>query len=247
MLRTDTLAHLLEDALAAGCRRIGQVAIIPRGPNWMLCHADDAAGTGAADDMPESCKFPGARASCPHSEEAGGTPALPGAASSSPFGDAADGLELFSSAHDVARHDDEGKYRPLKSAPNLRHGWKIVLSGLPALRHALDSLYPAALGNWRAWLRRELAPVPLRSTLGRQTGMYRITATLTDGQAEGIERSLCAPGCLRLRLWHDAGNPSAEPDCSIPLLCGEACNIFIAAARTAVKEKASEAASEPRE
>jgi len=37
--------------------------------------------------MPEKCKLPGGRASCPLSEEAGGTPTLPGAALSALFAD----------------------------------------------------------------------------------------------------------------------------------------------------------------
>jgi sirohydrochlorin cobaltochelatase len=206
MLRTDSLTLLLEDALAAGFRRIGQVAIIPCGTGWVLCHADDA---------PDGVDFD------------------PGSATENPLAH----LEEFASAFDVARYDDAGNFRPLKSAPNLRRGWKLVLPHRSALAHALDLLYPAALGNWRALLRGDLAPVPLRTTLGRQTGMYRIAATLSDGQAEDIVKSLCGAGCLRRRLWDGTGGSPSDPANAIPLLCGEACNLFVAAARAAVKKK----------
>lgn len=152
-----------------------------------------------------------------------------------------DDLETFSPADaaQIARYDDSGVYRPLKTAPNLRHGWKIELSSLTELQVTLDALYPAALGNWRALLRKELDPVPLRSTLNRQTGMYRITGKLTDDQGSGLVETLCRPGCLRRILWpvsdQDACPTVTLPEKQIPLLCGEACNLFVAAARKVVK------------
>ncbi len=38
------------------------------------------------------------------------------------------GLEIFRNPEDaieIARYDDDGNYRPLKTAPNLRHGWRM--------------------------------------------------------------------------------------------------------------------------
>ncbi|MCA1660345.1 MAG: hypothetical protein LC642_07425, partial [Verrucomicrobiaceae bacterium] len=46
----------------------------------------------------------------------------------------------------LASHDDAGGYRPLKSAPNLRHGWRLIVPDLESLRRALDYFYPAMLG-----------------------------------------------------------------------------------------------------
>ena len=37
------------------------------------------------------------------------------------YRDAEDALE-------ITKYDDDGKYRPLKTAPNLRHGWRIELA-----------------------------------------------------------------------------------------------------------------------
>ncbi|MFZ4777498.1 MAG: DR2241 family protein, partial [Terrimicrobiaceae bacterium] len=107
ILRTDSLPHLLEDALAAGFTRIGQVEILPHAAGFSLCHIEDA---GRSD------------------------------------------LQAFKSSEDatlIARCRDTGEYRPLKSAPDLRHGWRLDLSSLEELILALDALYPAALGNWR--------------------------------------------------------------------------------------------------
>ena len=142
-------------------------------------------------------------------------------------------------AHDganAARHlanlDDAGVYRPLKTAPNLRHGWRLSLRDVDELRRALDYFYPAMTALWQSWPLGELRAVPFRETLDRQTGMYRITQKITDPQARTMIDSFCA-GCLKCRLW-DAETPPEDPAC-IPLLCHEACNLLVAEARKVVK------------
>jgi sirohydrochlorin cobaltochelatase len=80
--------------------------------------------------------------------------------------------------------------------------------------------------------------VVLRETLGRQTGMYRVTQKLTDPQARELIDRVCT-GCLKHRLWEIAiANPSspAFPAGSLPLLCQEACNLLVAQAREVVKK-----------
>ena len=63
--------------------------------------------------------------------------------------------------------------------------------------------------------------------------MYAVTKKLTDAQAEAVIAGLCG-GCLKRRLW---GNDAPlEP--SATLLCHEACNLFVAEARKAVKARA---------
>src|SRR5450432_2410854 len=51
-------------------------------------------------------------------------------------------------ARELAHFDDAGRFRPLKTAPNLRHGWKLHLADAAELRRALDYFYPAMLGVW---------------------------------------------------------------------------------------------------
>ena len=153
-------------------------------------------------------------------------------------------LEIFTSpadAAEIARWDDEGNFRPLKTAPNLRRGWELKLSTLADLHLALDALYPAALGNWRAVLLGEKIAPPLRETLNRQTGMYRITGLLTRDEASRIALSLCAPGCLRQILWpiepaDPAPHPAAPPG-RIPLFCTNPCSLFLGEARSTVKSR----------
>jgi sirohydrochlorin cobaltochelatase len=161
-------------------------------------------------------------------------------------------LETFTDPHDaieIARYDDGGKYRPLKTAPNLRHGWRLVLRNLHETSLALDFLYPAALGTALAFARSELRPVDLRETLARQTGMYAVVRKITDEQAESLVATACnhKDGCLRHILWSiSPGNPTSlsrrgsevQPsENEIPILCAEACNLLVAAGRKIVKSR----------
>lgn len=169
-------------------------------------------------------------------------------------------LQLFNtpqSAREIARRDDAGVYRPLKSAPTLRHGWRLALNGVRELREALDYFYPAMLGSWLGIQEGRLAPVTFRETANRQSGMYAGVKKLTDEQADVLAGTFCASDghCLKTILWRiDRERPltrlPAEKfaldadqlglgERSIPLPCLEACNLFVAAARTVVKQAQS--------
>jgi sirohydrochlorin cobaltochelatase len=151
-------------------------------------------------------------------------------------------LALFTrweDARTLAAADDAGAFRPLKTAPTLRHGWRLVLREVAAVRAALDYFYPAMLGVAESFRRHELEAVPLRATLERQTGMYAVTKKITDEQARATIDRLCA-GCLKHRLWEIAGAnpmPMAATPGAWPLLCHEACNLLVAEARKAVRGK----------
>jgi sirohydrochlorin cobaltochelatase len=169
-------------------------------------------------------------------------------------------LAVYAHAEDaaeIARFDDSGKYRPLKTAPNLRHGWKLVLREPAELRLALDFFYPGRLAAFFALEDGALETTALRQTLGRQTGMYRSTATIGDEEADKLVGNFCRSdgGCLRTILWKRDGNgtiastqlPAQKFDpafdqtgCGrpgIPLLCQEACNLLVAEARKIVKSE----------
>jgi sirohydrochlorin cobaltochelatase len=140
-------------------------------------------------------------------------------------------------ARHIANLDHSGAFRPLKTAPNLIGGWRLVLRDARAVRSALDYLYPAMTGVWLSHLRDTLEPVPLRETLDRQSGMYRVTQKISDAGARTTIDRFCA-GCLKQRLWEiDRPNPTPPQisPLSIPLLCHEACNLLIAEIRKLVR------------
>jgi len=107
------------------------------------------------------------------------------------------------SAIEIARYDDAGNYRPLKTAPNLRHGWQLELSTLEELKCGLDYFYPGRLSVFVAWKTDQLCTTPLRDTLDRQSGMYRLAAKISDEQINDLIGHFCRSdgGCLRTILW----------------------------------------------
>src|SRR6201987_2402423 len=128
------------------------------------------------------------------------------------------GIETSSiAALEIVRYDEQGNYRALKGAPNLRAGWELRLESVPEVRKAIDYFYPGAFSTWIAFNRGEITPVDLRQTLTRQTGMYRVTQRLTGFQAEDLAGRFCQShsGCLRTILWTiDGKAPEKYLPCS---------------------------------
>ena len=155
----------------------------------------------------------------------------------------------------IAQYDDAGAYRALKTAPNLKHGWALILPDGKAVRVALDLFYPGRLPAYAAWRRGALKNTSLRETLGRQTGMYRVAAKITDEQANTLVGNFCRSdgGCLRTIQWErdvngtpastllppdkfdPAHDQTGRGEPVIPLLCQEPCNLLVAEARKVVK------------
>lgn len=171
-------------------------------------------------------------------------------------------LEVFHSPNDaagIARFDDAGQYRPLKTAPNLRHGWRLEVTDKTALLLALEGFYPGRMAALAAWESNRLTTTPLRATLNRQSGMYRAAARISDDQADAVIGRFCRseggePGCLRTILWardETRARPSlrlpldkfiapldqtGRGENVMPLLCQEACNLLVAEIRSVVKK-----------
>ena len=115
-------------------------------------------------------------------------------------------LQAYRDAEDaveIAKYDDAGNYRPLKTAPNLRHGWRLELATTEELRRALDCFYPGRLAVFAAWRKGSLETTALRETLHRQSGMYRVAAKISDPQINDLVADFCRSesGCLRTILW----------------------------------------------
>lgn len=172
-------------------------------------------------------------------------------------------LEMFRQPEDaiaIARYDDAGNYRPLKTAPNLRHGWRLDVVDLSELRRALDYFYPGRLAMWLAFTENRLAITPLRETLNRQSGMYRIAAKISDEQINDVVAEFCRSesGCLRTILWkrnadgelasttlplekfEPAHDQTGHDEDAIPLFCPEGCALLVNECRKAVKGETDE-------
>jgi hypothetical protein len=126
----------------------------------------------------------------------------------------------------------EGAFRPLKSAPNLRTGWRIAVVGLGDLRAVLERIYPGAVANWYATQFPEPPLTSYRQFTGRQSGMYRITTHLDDAVAGATIRACCPiEFCLKRRLWSVEGLAPDEASAKSIIPCLEPCAILLEFAR----------------
>lgn len=130
-------------------------------------------------------------------------------------------LKTFQSAEDaieLSKFDDSGNYRPLKTAPNLARGWRLELARPEELQRALDYFYPGRLAVFLAWKTGQLHTTPLRETLDRQSGMYRVAAKISDDQIDNVVGDFCRSdgGCLRTILWK-RDQRGAIPSAKLPL------------------------------
>lgn len=136
----------------------------------------------------------------------------------------------------LAQFTASGAFRPLKSAPNLQTGWRAVASSIDELERALSHLYPGGVADWFA---AQQDPVPVtnyRDFTERQTGMYRITTHLSDGEAAPVIRTCCAPQfCLKRRLWTVEGLAADRASEKSLIACLEPCAVLLEFARTAVR------------
>ncbi len=84
--------------------------------------------------------------------------------------------------------------------------------------------------------------------------MYRFARTISDAGAQTLVKEVCGPAhqCARKILWridehtpledseasrYDGFPPGTAPEQTLPLICREACNHFVAECRRVAKEE----------
>ena len=129
-----------------------------------------------------------------------------------------------------------GAFRPLKSAPTLRSGWRCVARGDEELETALAHLYPGTLADARAWSAGLAAPTNWSEFAAMQVGRARGLARLEPAAFRpAVEAGCSASVCLKRRLWAGPG-VEPEPESGMDgnksqLPCLEPCALFAAFAR----------------
>jgi len=134
----------------------------------------------------------------------------------------------------VAMDTADGSFRPLKSAPSLRSGWRCEVSGPAGLETALSHIYPGGITDWHA--RNDASQgTSYRDFTARQTGMYRITTFLDAESAPPVFAACCDDRfCLKQRRWTYDGVASEDAgDLTLP--CLEPCPVLLEFARKAVR------------
>lgn len=145
-------------------------------------------------------------------------------------------LEVYDeprAAREIATHDDDGRYRPLKTAPTLPAGWAFTgLSG-DDLVDAVGFFYPATIANWHRERQGALDVDHWLETAERQTGIYDVIDELPREAVEWMTEACCVDSqCLRRREWEYEDGDELDADGGDgPFPCREPCSLVIAAAR----------------
>ncbi|ELZ00438.1 DR2241 family protein [Natrialba asiatica] len=147
-----------------------------------------------------------------------------------------DALEIHDeprAARELATYDEDGRYRPLKTAPTLETGWAFTgLSGTE-LVDAVGFFYPATIANWHREREGELDVDHWSETAARQSGIYEVVSELPREAVDWLAEACCVDSqCLRRREWEYEAGDDLDPDGGDgPFPCREPCSLVIAAAR----------------
>jgi len=136
-------------------------------------------------------------------------------------------------ARETARLTEAGEHRPLKSSPNLRRGWEVLVRDREGLAVAMNYLYPAGVAHW--YLRREgrLETTNFRENAARQSGIYKRIRHLSESGVQNAARACCEDAvCLKNTLWEvDEKTPLAIDRGEGEIPCPEPCSVFVSFAR----------------
>ncbi len=136
-------------------------------------------------------------------------------------------------AREISKLTESGEYRPLKSAPSLRRGWKLVVADDRELITAMNYIYPAAAAHWYLHGERQLEITSYRENAARQSGIYKRIQRLSDRGVQDAARACCEDAvCLKKTLWDvDEDRPLEMDRGSGEIPCPEPCSIFVSFAR----------------
>src|SRR5688572_15033529 len=137
---------------------------------------------------------------------------------------------------EIAQFTEHKQFRPLKSAPTLQRGWRFLARNASELDHALQCLYPGGIADWFAAEQPDPPITHFKEFTGRQTGMYRITASLTGEQVANVAQAGCHRlFCLKRRLWTAKGLPPDKASEKSMIPCLEPCAVLLEFARVAAR------------
>ena len=136
-------------------------------------------------------------------------------------------------ARRIAKQDDDGRYRPLSTAPTLQTGWRFSGLDATAAVQAIDFFYPATIANWHRERQGTLDVTHWNETTERQTGIYAVTEELTGEAVDWIAEACCEDSqCLKRREWDESDDRELSvPRGDGPFPCREPCSLVIAASR----------------
>ena len=140
-------------------------------------------------------------------------------------------------ARTLAKHDDDGKYRPLKTAPTLQTGWAFTDLGPADLVQTVEFFYPATVANWHREREGDLDVNHWRETMERQSGIYGVVKTWDRGEGyehvNWVAEACCDDSqCLKRREWEYDDETELDVDGGDGAFpCREPCSLVVSAAR----------------
>ena len=149
-------------------------------------------------------------------------------------------------ARELVKHDDDGRYRPLSTAPSLPHGWAFVDLDGSELVETVEYIYPATVANWHREREGDLDVTHWRETMGRQTGMYGVVKTWDRGDGyehvNWVAEATCDDSqCLKRREWQYDDETDLDVDGGDGQFpCREPCSVVVSAARQWTKLESEE-------
>lgn len=148
--------------------------------------------------------------------------------------------------------NQEGAFRPIKGAPDMRKGWRITTHDPEELEQAVQAVYPGLITDYYAVHQMNPIPVtPYETFAGRQTGMYRSAKNLQGDRAIQAVQTACASKfCLKQRLWTVPGLEIDKKEEKSEIPCLEPCAVLLEWGRKVVRmdqiaEKCVESGGKP--
>ncbi|SDM21558.1 hypothetical protein SAMN04487949_1302 [Halogranum gelatinilyticum] len=139
---------------------------------------------------------------------------------------------------ELVKHDDRGRYRPLRTAPTLQTGWVLTDLDQRQVFEAVDDvIYPATVVNWNLERHGDLDVTHWEETIGRQSGIYGVVKTWNRGEGhehvDWVAEACCDDSqCIKRREWqYDEDTELAVDGGDGVFPCREPCSLVISASR----------------
>ncbi len=131
-------------------------------------------------------------------------------------------------AQSIAAATEAGDYRPLKTAPDLRGGWRFAGLTKDEAWEVYAHLYPAVPVHWFLERIGRLPVVSFDDVAKRQTGIHAKVGSLGPPEVGALVEECCeSHRCLREPTWWSKGSRD-ELQPRIP--CPAACSVFLSRA-----------------
>ncbi len=136
-------------------------------------------------------------------------------------------------AREIGTLDENGRYRPLRTAPSLKTGWIFPKLSAAEVYEAVEAFYPATVVNWHREERGELDVDHWRDEQDRQSGIYNLITVLPDEAVDWAAAACCDDSqCLKRREWQlSADEPLAAAGGDGVFPCRGPCSMVVAAGR----------------